>query len=255
MFAGDFRVVSAPEHRVFDANARHLVGARFDLVAARLRGDVIGGIGDPCLKVESGGFERPEKDEPVAALGERLDDFARMGSAARNHNEAFGAEIAFRARDEPRYFIGARRGTCNMVGHGNARAVEQHSNAHRQSFVAIDSVRQSSVCRVHIACVGQGKRSENQQHRIDLVRLANCLVGFREMRHEGSLVAREALESGVRVGQREIACARERGAALPRLALGGHVNHAFGCEHLENAARMRGKADMSRAIFEETPNA
>ena len=42
---------------------------------------------------------------------------------------------------------------------------------------------------------------------------------------------------------------------MPRLALGGHVNHAFGCEHLENAARMRGKADVSRAIFEEAPNA
>ena len=143
-----------------------------------------------------------------------------------------------------------------MVGHGNARAVEQHSNAHRQPFVAIDSARQSSVCRVHIACVGQGERGKNQQYRIDLVGLANCLVGFREMRHQRPLVAREALESGVRVGQREIACARERGAALPRLsALRGHVNHAFGCEHFENAARMRGKADMSRAIFEEAPNA
>ena len=209
MLAGDFRVVAAPEHRVFDANAGHFVGARFDLVATRLRGDVIGGVGNPCLKVESGCFERPEKDEAIAAFRERLDDLARMGSAARNHYDAFGAEIAFRARDEPRYLFGARRGARDVVGHGDARAVEQHANTHRQPFVAIDSARQSGVRRVHVARVGQRERSENQQHRIDLVRLANRLVGFREMRHQGSLVAREALEGGVRVGQREIARARE----------------------------------------------
>ena len=155
------------------------------------------------------GRKRREKDEPVAALGERLGDFSRVGSAARNHDDAFCAEIAFRARDEPRYLIGARRGTCNVVGHGNARAVEQHANAHRQPFVAIDSARQSSVCRVHVACVGQGERGKNQQYRIDLVGLANCLVGFREMRHQRSLVACETLEGGVRIGQGEIACARE----------------------------------------------
>ena len=46
-------------------------------------------------------FRAAGKDEPVAAIGERLGEFSRVGSAARNHNDAFGAEIAFRARDEP----------------------------------------------------------------------------------------------------------------------------------------------------------